>query len=176
MKNWLTGKDPDAGKDWRQKRSGQESMRWLDGSLTWWTWVWTGSGSRWWRGKSGVLQSMGWQRVGRDWATELNWILSHCYKFTKNGWSDLITSQGSSALMETCHFCYWPFISSHAARDLILLHRIHFTHWILSAKIAVRITLGKRNSSYPDLGYDEATMKVWELTPTLSQCWDQHEH
>ena len=30
-KNWLTGKDPDAGKDWRQKRRGRQSMRWLDG-------------------------------------------------------------------------------------------------------------------------------------------------
>ena len=29
---------------------------------------------RWWRiGKPGVLQSMGLQRVGCDWATELNW-------------------------------------------------------------------------------------------------------
>ena len=28
-KNWLIGKDPDAGKDWRQER-GQQRMRWLD--------------------------------------------------------------------------------------------------------------------------------------------------
>ena len=38
--------------------------------LTKWTWVWTSSG-RWWRtGKPDVLQSMGLQRVGHDWATE----------------------------------------------------------------------------------------------------------
>ena len=29
-KNWLTGKDPDAGKDWRWRRRGLR-MRWLDG-------------------------------------------------------------------------------------------------------------------------------------------------
>ena len=29
-KNWLTGKDPDAGKDWRQEERGQQKMRWLD--------------------------------------------------------------------------------------------------------------------------------------------------
>ena len=29
VKNWLIGKDPDAGKEWRQK--GQQRMRWLDG-------------------------------------------------------------------------------------------------------------------------------------------------
>ena len=43
-------------------------------SLTRWTWVWVNSGSWWWTGKPGMLQSMGWQRVGLDWATELNWI------------------------------------------------------------------------------------------------------
>ena len=31
VKSWLTGKDPDAGKDWRQSRRGQQRMRWLDG-------------------------------------------------------------------------------------------------------------------------------------------------
>ena len=30
-KNWLTGKDPDAGNDWGQRRRGQQRMRWLDG-------------------------------------------------------------------------------------------------------------------------------------------------
>ena len=30
VKSWLTGKDPDAGKDWRQSRRGQQRMRWLD--------------------------------------------------------------------------------------------------------------------------------------------------
>ena len=30
-KNWLNGKDPDAGKDWRWRRRGQQRMRWLDG-------------------------------------------------------------------------------------------------------------------------------------------------
>ena len=43
-------------------------------SPTQWTWVWVNSGSRWWTGRPGVLQSVGLQRVGHDWATELNWI------------------------------------------------------------------------------------------------------
>ena len=42
-------------------------------SLTQWAWVWVKSGSWWWTGRPGVLQSMGLQRVGHDWATELNW-------------------------------------------------------------------------------------------------------
>ena len=47
--------------------------RWWDGwitSPTWWTWVWVSS-RRWWRtGTPGMLQSMGLQRVGHDWATK----------------------------------------------------------------------------------------------------------
>jgi len=42
-------------------------------SLTWWTWVWVNSGSWWWTGRPGMLRFMGSQRVGHDWATELNW-------------------------------------------------------------------------------------------------------
>ena len=42
-------------------------------SPTQWTWVWANSGSWWWTGRPGVLQFMGLQRVGHDWATELNW-------------------------------------------------------------------------------------------------------
>ena len=39
-------------------------------SLIQWTWILANSG-RWWRtGKPGVLQFMGWQRVGHDWTTE----------------------------------------------------------------------------------------------------------
>ena len=37
------------------------------------TWVWVNSRSWWWTGRPGVLQSMGLQRVGHDWITELNW-------------------------------------------------------------------------------------------------------
>ena len=43
------------------------------GSPTQWTWVWVGSRSWWWTGRPGMLQSMGSQRVGHDWVTELNW-------------------------------------------------------------------------------------------------------
>ena len=30
-KNWLIGKDSDAGKDWRQEEKGRQMVRWLDG-------------------------------------------------------------------------------------------------------------------------------------------------
>ena len=39
-----------------------------------WTWVWVCSRHWWWTGKTGMLQSMGSQRVGHDWVTELKCI------------------------------------------------------------------------------------------------------
>ena len=36
-------------------------------------WVWVNSRSWWWTGRPGVLRFMRSQRVGHDWATELNW-------------------------------------------------------------------------------------------------------
>ena len=39
------------------------------------TWVWVNSWSWWWTEKPDVLQSMGLQKVGHDWATELNWTV-----------------------------------------------------------------------------------------------------
>ena len=35
------------------------------------TWVWASSGSWGWTGKPGMLLSMGLQRVGKNWATEM---------------------------------------------------------------------------------------------------------
>ena len=55
---------------------GERDDRGWDGwmaSLTQWTWIWVNSGSWWWIGRPGVLRFMGSQRVGHDWATELNW-------------------------------------------------------------------------------------------------------
>ena len=54
---------------WERLRAGGEGdRRGWDGwvaSPTQWTWVWASS-----TGKPGVLQSVGWQRIGHNWATE----------------------------------------------------------------------------------------------------------
>ena len=56
-----------------KRRRGWQRMRWLDGITTRWMWVSVNSGSWWWTGRPGVLQFMGSQRVGHDWATDLIW-------------------------------------------------------------------------------------------------------
>ena len=58
----------------RLKVGGEGDDRGWNGwkaSPTQWIWVWVNSNSWWWTGKPGMLQSMGLQRVGHDWATEL---------------------------------------------------------------------------------------------------------
>ena len=78
-KNWLIGKDPDAGEDWRWEEKGtteDEMVGWhhrLNGC-----WIWVSSGSWWWTGKPGMLKSTGSQRVGYNWGT-LSLSLSVCF-------------------------------------------------------------------------------------------------
>ena len=66
---------------------GEGDDRGWDGwmaSLTRWTWVWVNSGSWWRTWRPGVLRFMGSQRVGHDWATELNWTVT--FKFSVYGY------------------------------------------------------------------------------------------
>ena len=83
VKNWLIGKDPDAGKDWRQEKKG---MNWgwngWMASPTWWTWVWASSGS--WYGQGSLVCCSLWGHwVGHNWATELNIICKTQMLFPK---------------------------------------------------------------------------------------------
>ena len=81
VKSWRIGKDW----CWEGLEAGGEGDdRGWDGwmaSPTWWTWVWVNSVSWWWTEGPGVLWFMGSQRVGHDWATELNWTEWCCYQW-----------------------------------------------------------------------------------------------
>ena len=61
---------------WERLKAGKEGdNRGWDGwisSLTQWTLVWVNSGSWWWGGKHGMIQSMGSQTVRHAWLT--NWL------------------------------------------------------------------------------------------------------
>ena len=74
---------------WERVKAGRDGNdRGWDGwmaSLMQWTWVWENSGRLWRTGKPGMLQSMGSQRAGHDWATEQQKSLSSqkalCHSF-----------------------------------------------------------------------------------------------
>ena len=59
---------------WERLRGGGEGDdRGWDDWMAWrtqWLWVWVNSGSWWWTGRPGVLQSMGSQRIGQDCVTD----------------------------------------------------------------------------------------------------------
>ena len=76
------------GKTEGRRRRGRQRMRWLEASLARRTWVWASSGSWWWTGRPGVLQSMGLQSRTRrsDW-TELLWanVVAHVWDSGERG-------------------------------------------------------------------------------------------
>ena len=80
-KNWLIGKDPDAGKDRRQGEEGttEDEMagwhQWLDGHEFEWT-LGVGDG----QGGLACCSPWGSQRVRHDWATELTLFQSSVMK------------------------------------------------------------------------------------------------
>ena len=73
-KNWLIGKDPDAGRDWGQEEKGmtEDEMAGRHYRLNGREFEWTpGDGD----GQGGLACCDSWgRRVRRDWATELNWL------------------------------------------------------------------------------------------------------
>ena len=73
-RNWLIGKDPDAGEDWR-KIGGERDDKGWDGwmvSLSRQTWVWASSGVGDGQGSLACCSPWGC-KVRHDWVTELNW-------------------------------------------------------------------------------------------------------
>jgi len=81
-----------------------DNRRW-DGwmtSLTRWTWVWVDSRSWWWTERPDVLRFMGWQRVGHNWVTELNWTDSSC-----SIWEVTFNMKKIPAIMYTLLYLKW---------------------------------------------------------------------
>ena len=74
VKNWLIRKDSDAGQDWRQQEKGMTE----DEMVGWHHWLMDMHLSKLWElvmdsWKPSMLLSIGSQRSGHDWVTELNY-------------------------------------------------------------------------------------------------------
>ena len=93
---------------WERLKAGREGgNRGGDGyiaSLIQWTWIWANSWKSWRTSDLGVLQSMGLQRVGHNWATELNWEFSPLFHslFCVVGRETLLTQSSSNPASLCC--------------------------------------------------------------------------
>ena len=101
--------------DWSTPGDDRGWDGWM-ASQTQWTWVWVGSRSWWWTGRPSVLQSMGSQRVGHDWVTELNWCcrFSHVWLFAT---PQTVAHQVSQS-MEFSRQEYWSGLPFPPPKDL----------------------------------------------------------
>ena len=79
-----------------RRRRGRRRMRWLDGITDSMDVSLSELQEIWWTGRPGVLQCMGSQRVGHDWATELNWRNNNWKKNFPKFWT--ILDEGISFL------------------------------------------------------------------------------
>ena len=121
-------KTPMLGNIEGRRRRGQQRMRGWMASPAQWTWIWMDSRSWWWTGRPGVLRFMGSQRVGHDWATEMNWTgkgkIRHRYiHIGKKMWGgierfQLFTSQGKWPGMKA-PYAFTPCKRSNSDETLI---------------------------------------------------------
>ena len=103
---------------------GKGDNRGWDGwmaSATQWTWVWVNSGSWWWTGRPGVLRCMGSQRVGHDWATELNWT----------------DSPPNSALIHAATWCWAEFHVVYSKSLLVIHFRDSCVHMTMPDSLTI---------------------------------------
>ena len=98
----------------RLKAEAEEDDRRWDGWMalpTLWTWVWVGSESWCWTGRSGMLRLMGLQRVGHGWATELNWMY-RCWELDyKKSWA-------------LKNWCFWTVVLGMTLESLLYCKEI----------------------------------------------------
>ena len=91
---------------WARLKAGREGDdREWDGWMalpTRWMWVWASSGSWWWTGKPGMLQSMGSQKVRYDWTTELNWKWKQWQILYSWALKSLLIMTAATKLRDTC--------------------------------------------------------------------------
>ena len=134
-KNWLIGKDPDAGKDWRQEEKGMtedemvQSYHQLDGhEFEQALGVGDGQGS--------LECCSPWDCIESDWVTELNWftmIYNVCFRYTAKWFSYMYTyvySFSGSFLIRVITE-YWADFPVLYSRSLLVIYLIYRSMYML---------------------------------------------
>ena len=98
-----------------RRRKGRRRMRCLDGITNLMDVSLVNSGSWWWTERPGVLQFMGSQRVGHDWATNLIW--SDCKTQPRTSQCSLFSHSGCLWSKRLVIPEFHSFSSSHATEE-----------------------------------------------------------
>ena len=141
-----------------RKRRGRQRMRWLNGIID----SMDMSLSELWElmidKEAGVLRFMGLQRVGHDWATELNWTelrtgKSNLSNHSRAGfWRELLTGKGQEGTIRDGNALYLDFGGAYIPHCqtpyTISLKFMYFIYWKLNinnTNISLRIATYKIN-------------------------------
>ena len=100
-------------------------------SLTQWTWVWVKSGSWWWTGRPALLRFMRSQRVGHDWATELNWtehkhVYNTYFSQTRNDILTQTTITSKKLFFSMITYSFYQAVLSYNVILSRLFHKAYF--------------------------------------------------
>ena len=144
-------------------------------SPTQWTWVWVDSGSWWWTARPGMLRFMGSQRVGHDWATELNWITNFKKEVQNAHFLNAITSSllypkpdtnittvTYSIQMMDLHYGLYAYLFNIVLKDLVVgrsFKKNNNEHVIFPQELLEPLE---------DKAASSATRNYWGLTATWS--------
>ena len=136
VKSWLTGKDPDAGRDWGQEEKGTTEdevagwHHWLDGHEFEWT---PGVGD----GQGGLVCCVSWSRKESDMIERLNWTELNIIKYSlskykyKIVWYTDVNPVDTQKLMMECilPFCIFSYISNSLCPVVAELFFILLSKW-----------------------------------------------
>ena len=176
LTHWKT---PWCWERWKVGREGDDRGRdgWM-ASPTQWAWVWVNSGSWWWTGRPGVLQSMGSQR--HDWATELKSLKAERKRASRALWVSFSSLQASKKILTLLRFIDFPYelwgfyvgqspfrltLSCHPS-DARWFESVKHTHPSLLVSVEVSIS-GLFQNSLPDRirAYDSAACGKYSFLP-----------
>ena len=114
-----------------------EWHHWLDGRES------VNSRSWWWTGRPGLLWFMGLQRVGHDWATELNWT-EVCHSFYSKEQASFnfvaVVNIHSDFGAQENKVCHCSIVSPSISHEMMGLDAMIFIFWMLSFKSAFSLS------------------------------------